>query len=113
MGAFYRGRSGKAVGLGGSMDQSLAGTGAALLCGSIGSASGVVVQIAGREPDGKSVIATVPLIPSTIATVPLGPSTTPSTIVSPPSPAMSAPDNRQDSASPSNSPQTTPLNAMT
>src|SRR5262249_36730067 len=81
----------------------LAAASAALVCGSIASASGVIVQIAGHEPDGKSVIATVSLSPST----------TPSTIVSPPSPAMSAPDNRQDSASPSNAPQTTPLNAMT
>src|SRR5262249_56084063 len=105
MGAFYRGRSGKAVGLGGIMHQSLAAASAALVCGSIASASGVIVQIAGHEPDGKSVIATVSLSPNTIATVPLSPSTTPSTIVSPPSLAMTAPDNRQDSPSPSNPPQ--------
>jgi hypothetical protein len=95
---------------------------AALVCGSIASASGVVVQIAGHEGDGKSVIAAVsqslstiaavPPSPSTIATTPPGPSTTPSTIVSPPSPAKSAPDHRRESASPSNSPQTTRLDAF-
>jgi len=105
---------------------------AALVCGSIASASGVVVQIAGHEGDGKSVIAavsqslstiaaiplssspiaTVPASPSTIATVPPSPSPTPSTIVSPPAPAKSAPDKRRDSASQSNSPQTTRLDAF-
>jgi hypothetical protein len=101
---------------------------AALVCGSIASASGVVVQIAGHEADGKSVIAavsqslstiaTIPLIatvppsPSTIATAPASASTTLSTTVSPPSPAMRAPDKRRDSASPSNSPQTTRLDAF-
>jgi hypothetical protein len=95
---------------------------AALICGSIASASGVVVQIAGHEGDGKSVIAavsqslstiaTIPLSPSPIATAPPGPSTTPSTIVSPPSPLKSAPDKRRESASPSNSPQTTRLDAF-
>ena len=97
----------KAVGLGGIMHQSrpLAAASAALVCGSIASASGVVVQIAGHEADGKSVIAAVsrslstiaaiPPSPSTIAallpspgaiaTAPPGPSTTPSTIVPPPS----------------------------
>jgi len=44
--------------------------------------------------------------------VPLNPGTTLSTIVSPASPAMSAPNSRQGTASPSNSPQTAPLNAM-
>jgi hypothetical protein len=83
----------------------LAAASAALVCGSIASVSGVVVQIAGHEPDvkGKPVIATAPLSPSA----------TPSTIVSLPSPAMRAPDSRQDSASPSNSPHTAPLNAIT
>src|SRR5262245_42407366 len=93
---------------------------AALVCGSI--ASAVVVQIAGHEGDGKSVIAavsqslstiaTIPLSPSPIAAVPPGPSTIPSTIVSPPSPAKSAPDKRRESASPPNSPQTTRLDAF-
>jgi len=110
----------------------LAAASAALVCGSIASASGVVVQIAGHEGDGKSVIAavsqslsTIAAIPpspstsaailpgpSTIAAAPPSPSTTPSTIVSPPSPAMSAPVKRQDSASRSNSPQTTRLDAF-
>jgi len=104
---------------------------AALVCGSIASASGVVVQIAGHEGDGKSVIAavsqslstiaaiplssspiaTVPASPSTMATVPPSPSPTPSTIVSPPSPAKSAPDHRRESASQS-SPRTTRLDAF-
>src|SRR5262245_20672897 len=44
--------------------------------------------------------------------VPLNPGTTLSTIVSPASPAMSAPNSRQGTASPSNSPQTAPLNAI-
>jgi hypothetical protein len=143
-GSLDRGRPGRAVGLGGIMHQSrpLAAASAALVCGSIASASGVVVQIAGHEGDGKSVIAAVsqslstiaaiPLSPSTIATappspgtiaaVPLSPSTTPSAVVSPPppaksapavsAPALSAPVKRQDSASPSNSPQTTRLDAF-
>src|SRR6266436_5795023 len=117
----------KAVGLGGIMHQSrpLAAASAALVCGSIASASGVVVQIAGHEADGKSVtaavpqspIATVPPSPGTIATVPPHPGTTPSAVVSPPppaksAPAVSAPVKRQDSASPSNSPQTTRLDAF-
>src|SRR5438874_3903658 len=75
-----------------------------IVCGSIAGASGLVLQIAGHESnvDGRSVIAVVPLNPS--ATV--------STIVSPASPAVRAPDSRQDSASPSNSPQTARLNAI-
>jgi hypothetical protein len=75
-----------------------------IVFGSIGGASGVVVQMAGHEPhiDGRSVIATIPL--NSGATL--------STIVSPASPPVSAPDSRQDSASPSNSPQTAPLNAI-
>src|SRR5215475_14886237 len=44
--------------------------------------------------------------------VPLNPGTTLSTIVSQASPAMSAPNSRQGTASPSNSPQTAPLNAI-
>src|SRR5262249_42020383 len=52
--------------------------------------------------DGRSVIAAVPLNPGTLR----------STIVSAASPAMSAPDSRQGTASPSNSPQTAPLNAI-
>jgi hypothetical protein len=130
-GSLDRGRSGKAVGLGGIMHQSRP-LAAALVCGSIASASGVVVQIAGHEGDGKSVIAavsqslstiaaiplspspiaTVPPSPSTIATAPASASTTLSTTVSPPSPAKTAPDKRQDSASQSNSPQTTRLDAF-
>jgi hypothetical protein len=75
-----------------------------IVFGSIGGASGVVVQMAGHEPhiDGKSVIA-----------APLNPGATLSTIVSPASPAMSAPDSRQDSASPSNSAQAAPVDAIT
>jgi hypothetical protein len=105
---------------------------AALVCGSIASASGVVVQIAGHEGDGKSVIAavsqsssTIAAIlpspstiaallpsPSTTATVPPSPGATPSAVVSPPSPAKTAPDKRQESASRSNSPQVTRLDAF-
>ena len=75
-----------------------------IVCGSIAGASGLVLQMAGHDAnvDGRSVIAVVPL----------NPSTTVSTIVSPASPSTSAPDNRQDSASPSNSPQTARLNAI-
>src|SRR6516164_1380595 len=81
----------------------LAAASAALVCGSISSASGVVVQIAGHEGDGKSVIASVPLTITTAL----------STIVSPPSPATSAPDHRQVSAPPVNSPRPAPRNAAT
>ena len=124
-GSLYRGWSGKAVGSGhisgGIMSQSrpLAAASAALVCGSIASASGVVVQIAGHEGDGKSVIASVPLtISTTLSSIvsplsPAGNATTPSTIASSPSPATSAPDNRQVSASPANSPRRAPLNAAT
>ena len=79
-GSLYRGWSGKAVGSGhisgGIMSQSrpLAAASAALVCGSIASASGVVVQIAGHEGDGKSVIASVPLtISTTLSTIVLAP----------------------------------------
>ena len=101
----------------------LAAASAALVCGSIASASGVVVQMAGHEGDGKPVIASVPLSISTALTTIVSPiasppspaisAATPSTIASPPSPAVRAPDNRQLSASPANSPHTAPLNAVT
>jgi hypothetical protein len=130
-GSLDRARPGKAVGLGGIMHQSRP-LAAALVCGSIASASGVVVQIAGHEGDGKSVIAavsqsssTIAAIlpspstiaallpsPSTTATVPPSPGATPSAVVSPPSPAKTAPDKRQESASRSNSPQVTRLDAF-
>jgi hypothetical protein len=76
-----------------------------IVCGSIASASGLVMQMAGHEPnvDGRSVVATTPL----------NPSATLSTIVSPASPIVSAPDSRQVSASPSNSPLIAPLHAVT
>jgi len=75
-----------------------------IVCGSIGGASGVVLQMAGHDAniDGRSVIAAEPPNPGTLL----------STIVSPASPATSAPDNRQGTASASNSPQTAPLNAI-
>jgi hypothetical protein len=101
----------------------LAAASAALVCGSIASASGVVVQMAGHEGDGKSLIASVPLsLGTTLSTIvspmvppplPVMSATTPSTIASPPSPATSAPDNRQASPSPANSPRTAPANAAT
>ena len=77
-----------------------------IVCGSIAGASGVVVQMASQEPnvDSKSVIAAVPLSPS--ATL--------STLVSPASPVVSAPDKRQNSSSlPSNSVQAAPNDAIT
>src|SRR5262245_62584606 len=63
-----------------------------IVSGSIAGASGLVLQMAGHEPnvDGRSVIAAISLSPSTRL----------STIAA--SPAMS----------PSNSPQTAPLNAI-
>ena len=75
-----------------------------IICGSIAAASGLVLQMAGHDAnvDGRSVMAAVPLSTGT----------TLSTIVSPASPAISAPDSRQGTASPSNSPQTAPLNAI-
>jgi hypothetical protein len=74
-----------------------------IVCGLIASASGLVLQMAGHDAniDGRSIIAAVPLNPGTLL----------STIVSPASPAASAPDSRQGTASPANSPQTAPLNA--
>jgi hypothetical protein len=76
-----------------------------IVFGSIGGASGVVVQMAGHEPhiDGRSVIATIPLNSGAAL----------STIVSPASRPVSAPDSRQDSASPSDSPQAAPVDANT
>jgi len=131
--SLYRGRSAKAVGPGtyrGDIMQSrpLAAASAALVCGSIASASGVVVQIAGQGGDGKSLIASVPLsLSTTLATIvspivsppsPAMSATTPSTTASSPSPAMRAPDNRQGSplkaaTPPANSPHPAPLNAAT
>src|SRR6516225_2959101 len=75
-----------------------------IICGSIAAASGLVLQMAGHDAnvDGRSVIAAVPL----------NPGTTLSTIVSPASLAISAPNSRQGTASPSNSPQPAPLNAI-
>ena len=75
-----------------------------IVFGSIAGASGVVVQMAGHEPnvDGRSVIA-----------IPLNPNAALSATISPAPPAVSAPDNRQDSAPPSNSAQATPVDATT
>ena len=75
-----------------------------IICGSIAGASGVVLQMGGHDAnvDGRSVIAAVPPNPGTLL----------STIVSPASPPISAPDSRQGTASPSNSPQIAPLNAI-
>jgi len=71
-----------------------------IVFGSIAGASGVVVQMAGHEPNvgGRSVIA-----------ISLNPNAALSTAISPP--AVSAPDNRQDSAPPSNSAQAAPVDA--
>lgn len=111
--------------MGGIMQQSrpFAAASAALVCGSIATASGVVVQMAGHEGDAKSLIASVPLsLSTTLSTIvspivsppsPAMSATTPSTIASPPSPAMSAPDNRRVSASPANSPHAAPAKAAT
>ncbi len=75
-----------------------------IVFGSIAGASGVVVQMAGHEPnaDGRSVIAAIPL----------NPRATLSTIVSSAFPAVSASDIRQ-SASPSNSAQAGTAEAIT
>jgi hypothetical protein len=75
-----------------------------IVCGLIASASGLVLQMAGRDAnvDARSVIAAMPLNPGTLL----------STIVTPAPPAASAPESRQGTASPSNSPQTAPLNAI-
>jgi hypothetical protein len=71
-----------------------------IVCGSIAGASGLVLQMASHEPNvqWRSVIAAMPLSPTTL-----------STTVSPASPA---PGSRQASTSPSNSPQTAPLNVI-
>src|SRR5262249_62370389 len=63
-----------------------------IVCGLIASASGLVLQMAGHDAnvDGRSIIAAVPLNPGTML----------STIVSPATPAASAPDNRQGTESP-------------
>jgi hypothetical protein len=75
-----------------------------IVFGSIAGASGVVVQMAGHEPnaDGRSVIAAIPL----------NPSATLSTIVSPALSPVSASDIRQ-STSPSNSAQAALVDATT
>jgi hypothetical protein len=75
-----------------------------IVCGSIASASGLVLQMAGHDAnvDGRPVIGALPINPGTLL----------SAIVSPASPPTSAPDRRQGTASPSNSPQTAPLNAI-
>jgi hypothetical protein len=73
-----------------------------IVCGLIASASGLVLQMAGHDANGRSVVTAVPLNPGTLL----------STIVSPASPTTSAPDSRQVTASPSNSPQAAPLNAI-
>jgi hypothetical protein len=75
-----------------------------IVCGSIAGASGLVLQMAGHDAnvDGRSVIAAVPLNRGTLL----------STIASPASPAMSALDSRQGTASPSKSPKTVPLSAI-
>ena len=107
--------------MGGIMQQSrpFAAASAALVFGSIATASGVVVQMAGHESDAKSLIASVPLsLSTTLSTIVSPPSpamsaTTPSMIASSPSPAMSAPDNRRVSASPANSPHAAPAKAAT
>jgi hypothetical protein len=77
----------------------------------------------GHEGDAKSLIASVPLsLGTTLSTIvapivsppsPTMSATAPPTIASPPSPAMRAPDNRQVSPSPANSPQTARPNAAT
>ena len=91
-------------GLWSNLRRKAGGAVAFIVCGSIAGASGLVMQMAGHEPnvDARSVVATMPL----------NPSATLSTIVSPALPGVSAPDRRQVSASPSNSPQTAPLNAI-
>ena len=77
-----------------------------IVFGSIAGASGVVMQMAGHEPDtnGRSVIAAIPLNSS---------ATLSTSIVSPASTAVSAPDSRRVSPSPSNSAQAAPVDAIT
>lgn len=74
-----------------------------ILFGSIGGASGVVVQMV-HEPSAAR--------RSVVAATPLNPSATLSTIVASASPAVSAPDNRQDFTSPSDSTQTALVDAI-
>jgi hypothetical protein len=75
-----------------------------IVCGSIAGASGLVLQMASHDAnvDGRSVVAAVPHNPGTLL----------STIVSPASPTMSVPNSRQGTASPFNSPQIAPFNAI-
>lgn len=77
-----------------------------IVFGSIAGASGVVMQMAGHEPDtnGRSVIASIPLNSN---------ATLSTSIASPASPAVSVPNSRQDSALPSNSAQAAPVDAIT
>ena len=89
--------------LGSNLRRKTGGAVAFILCGSIAGASGVVMQMAGHESNVD--------VRSVVAAMSLNSSATLSTIVSPPSPAVSAPDSRQVSTSPSNSPQPAPLNA--
>src|SRR5215831_11503480 len=91
-------------GLWSNLRRKAGGAVAFIVCGSIAGASGLVMQMAGHEPNVD--------VRSMAATMPLNPSATLSTIASPASPAVSAPDNRQVSASPSNSPQPAPVNAI-
>jgi hypothetical protein len=76
-----------------------------IVFGSIAGASGIFVQMA-DEPNtnGGSMIAAIPLNSS---------ATLSTSIVSPASPAASAPDSRRDFALPSNSAQAAPVDAMT
>src|SRR5215470_8400370 len=89
--------------LGSNLRRKTGGAVAFIVCGSIAGASGVVMQMAGHESNVD--------VRSVVAAMSLNSSATLSTIVSPPSPAVSAPDSRQVSTSPSNSPQPAPLNA--
>src|SRR5262249_16457415 len=91
------------LGLWSNLRRKAGGAVAFIACGSIAGASGLVMQMVDHDPnlDGRSVVATVPLNPSAAH----------STLVSPASPAVSAPDSRQVSASPSKPPQPAPLNA--
>ena len=75
-----------------------------IVFGTIAGASGIVVQMAGHEPNAVD--------RSVIAAIPLNPSATLSTTISPALSAVSAPGNRQ-SASPANSAQAAPVEAIT
>jgi hypothetical protein len=76
-----------------------------IVFGSIAAASGVVVQMADHERNGGG--------KSVIAAVRFSPSATRSTIVSPASPAVSAPHKQQASSLPPNSVQAAPNHAIT